>query len=335
MNRSPLAAVFIWGGSVYFTVRRVLVCVFALTMVGCLMSCGEGAGTGDVGVVPTLATHSLPMTTPSLPSPVPSPTPAVVVSSPAPAQDGVGGSSPMFLAHGEPPLINRGHNYVYGELRLLGDCLRVSYLDSSRLDQTRDGLLLVWPADFSVRVRGDVVEVVDAADVVVASVGQNLRISGRHVSETSSRVVEWDWVDDATAKCSGPYWMVGDEVTAVARGSSGVDSNSAIFFPRLPHQRGPILRPLEGMPGTLALRDGCLFLEVDWPPGKYFIVWPPGFNVDEVGDEIVVVNGGGNVMARVGDEIVLGGRSGPDGVSYSVECPGDYYNAYSVKLQSP
>ena len=82
------------------------------------------------------------------------------------------------------------------------------------------------------------------------------------------------------------------------------------------------------------LRGRCLLLEVPHPPGEYLVVWPPGFGVQEIGGDLFVLNGGGNVISRVGDEVTLGGNSGPDGATYSDECPGAHFNAYSVIMPS-
>ena len=64
------------------------------------------------------------------------------------------------------------------------------------------------------------------------------------------------------------------------------------------------------------------------------MVWPPGFGVQDIGDDLFVVNGGGNVIVRVGGEVTLGGNSGPAGATYSDECPGAYFKAYSVTMPS-
>jgi hypothetical protein len=85
------------------------------------------------------------------------------------------------------------------------------------------------------------------------------------------------------------------------------------------------------MKGRLTLRGRCLLLETAHSPGEYFVVWPPGFKVHRTGDDLLVLNGGGSVIAKVGDHVTLGGRSGKEGADYSDECPGAYFQAYSVQ----
>ena len=224
-------------------------------------------------------------------------------------------AQPVIPRHGGPVLVNHGNNYVYGDLSWSGDCLRISYSDHVDRYRTRDGLLLVWPAGFDVQLSGDVVEVVGADGSVVAAVGQTLRVSGKRVPDKSAAVDEWDWDGGDGRHCAGPYWLVGDEVTTILTRASGVASDDGIVFPRIGHQRGPIVSPLAGVPGRLMLHGRCLLLEVPWPPGEYLVVWPPGFRVQDIGDDLFVLNGGGNVIVRVGDEVTLGRNSGPDGAT--------------------
>ena len=75
--------------------------------------------------------------------------------------------------HHEPPVVNTGANYVYGELLQSGVCLRVAYVDQTFPERTPDGLLVIWPAGFDFRVSDDIVRVVDQDGHVVASTGSN------------------------------------------------------------------------------------------------------------------------------------------------------------------
>ena len=237
-----------------------------------------------------------------------------------------------FPRHDEAIPANRGDRYVYGELSVVGDCLRISYVDQVDREGTRHGLLVVWPAGFDFRTGGDdEVEVIGRDGIVTAAEGQTLRLSGRKVLRQAAAIDRWDWRGGDVGHCAGPFWLVGDEVTAMTSGTSGAKPADGIFFPRLNHQRGPIISPLAGMEGQLTLRGNCLRLETPYPPGAYLVVWPPGFSVDRARDDLVVMNGGGSAIAEVGDDIRLGGRSGKAGSDYSDECPGAYFLAYSVQ----
>ena len=231
-----------------------------------------------------------------------------------------------FPRHDEVLPANRGDNYVYGELSWTGDCLRVSYVDQVDPVATRDGLLLVWPNGFEARDHGQLVEVFDSDGDLVASEGQTLRISGRKAAVAG----QWDWVGSLD-RCPGPFWLVGDEVSPAKGNGLGVESYGGISFATLGEQRGPIVSPLAGLAGTLRLRGLCLVVEeVDSLEG-YLVVWPPGFRVEGSGEGLSVLNGGGYVIATVGDDIILGGRSSEAGSIYPGECDGAHFHAYSVR----
>ena len=237
----------------------------------------------------------------------------------------------VFPRHDEATPPNRGNQYVYGELSLSGNCLRISYFDQADPGGTRDGLLVVWPAGFDASNIGGVVEVTGVDGAGVAAVGQTLRLSGKKLSRQSAAGDRWSWYSEDVDRCGGPFWLVGDEVTAVGTGPTSTPVADDIVFPRLIHQRGPIVSPMAALEGRLTLRGRCLLLETAYSPGEYFVVWPPGFNVHRTGEDLFVLNGGGSVIAKVGDHVTLGGRSGKEGADYSDECPGAYFKAYSVQ----
>ena len=241
------------------------------------------------------------------------------------------GETLMFPRHDGAVPPNRGDQYVYGELSLSSNCLRISYADQVDHQATRDGLLVVWPAGFEARNIGGMMEVTEVDGAVVASVGQTLRLSGKKVSRQWAEVDGGSWYGEDAERCGGPFWLVGDEVTAVGEGATGTPVTDDIVFPRLIHQRGPIVSPLEGMEGQLTLRGRCLLLKREYSSQEYFVVWPPGFKVHRTGEDLFILNGGGSLIAKVGDHVTLGGRSSKEGSHYSDECPGAYFKAYSVK----
>ena len=49
-----------------------------------------------------------------------------------------------------------------------------------------------------------------------AKTGDTVRLSGRKVSEDSGQAPQLDWDGDPATDCPGPYWLVGDEVSASA-----------------------------------------------------------------------------------------------------------------------
>ena len=237
--------------------------------------------------------------------------------------------------HHEPPVINAGANYVFGELHLSGQCLRVTYYDQTSPELSRRGLLVVWPPGSDARINDDVVQVVGPDGHVQATAGDTIRLSGRKMSDDSGEPPEWDWAGEPATDCRDPYWLVGNEVSAGVSQYSSADPDAGIYFPTLGHQRGPIVSMAALLEGRLMLREGCLRVVTLWEPEGFVAVWPPGFGVQMQEGQVVVVNGGGSVIARVGDNVALGGGQPPSSVfPEGSRCPGEVWHAMTVRSTS-
>ena len=64
------------------------------------------------------------------------------------------------------------------------------------------------------------------------------------------------------------------------------------------------------MIGTLTLSGGCLRVESLFGDGSYLPVWPAEFDLKRDGNTIAVVDGAGEVVARTGEEVYMGGGEG-------------------------
>ena len=240
-------------------------------------------------------------------------------------------SEPVDLpSHGGPLRVNHGASYVYGGLFWSNGCVRIRYVDANNRDRITEGLLLIWPSGFGVVVNDGVTQVVDDQGAVVASAGEMARISGRFAWSEPDQGAGWEWDGELSELCAGPYWVVGDEVS-VGASLSGGESDSSIYFPRMVHQRGEVVMLQASLEGRLVLRDNCLrVVPPDWlGPEDYLIIWPPGFAVESDGEDVVVVNGGGNRMVLVGEPVRLGGGFSSSNRA-DATCPGEYFNAYTV-----
>lgn len=108
-------------------------------------------------------------------------------------------------------------------------------------------------------------------------------------------------------------------------------SAPGVFFPR---QKASVnTYYMATWRGELVLdREGCLRVRGD---GSVVPVWPPGFGVEALGDEVRVLNRRGKVVARVGDEVEIGGGGAPPAAvvdkrterELRERCPGDYWLA--------
>ena len=89
---------------------------------------------------------------------------------------------------------------LHGELVVVKGCLRVH-------DE-----LLIWPHDFRLSTEKDVVQILNGAGEVVASVGDHIYCGGGEVPAT--------WVSSCCEQplpdeCPGPYWIVGDVIRQI------------------------------------------------------------------------------------------------------------------------
>ncbi len=96
--------------------------------------------------------------------------------------------------------------------------------------------------------------------------------------------------------------------------------------------------------GTLMAQNGCLAVSNDDSP--VYVVWPDGYALEEEGDEAWLVDDSGNRIAKVGDQIQVGGGitnlahaepSVPDGIPRSCEVSGPdaYWFAGTPELIQP
>ena len=233
--------------------------------------------------------------------------------------------------HHYEPVVNAGFDYLYGELFEADGCLRISYLGPHAEDHIPAGIWLIWPPGFTARLVDDVIEVVSQDGLLVATVGEMVRISGEWGREIRDDPAYWDWSQNAVSDCAGFHWLVGDEVSVVTDEPRTILSDAGIVVPRVKHQEGAHSAPAALARARLVLRGRCLRLENTRGGTEYVVVWPPGFRVDVRGNRVVVTNGGGAVIVRVGDKFKSGGgvATVPD-FPDTQDCSGEGWWAYEV-----
>ena len=216
---------------------------------------------------------------------------------------------PIFPVHQEPLGTDLGFDYLAGELRAEDGCLklyRMGWDDPKRIvsEQLRDIWLPVWPSGFALRQDGDDTQVIDGDGVIVARAGDTVRFGGRSYWSDGNGQEELE--KTVPKACQGLYYLVGDEVSVVAPDEARVVRlpGSTLWFPRsrtsgnYPHPQWLAESP-RGRPLTL---DGdCLRVGKDGPA----VIWPTGFYPDMMNGRVVVRNGGGRVVAVVGQEMKL------------------------------
>lgn len=129
------------------------------------------------------------------------------------------------------------------------------------------------------------------------------------------------------------------ETTAVSESnatSASTPTDSGLFFPE--HEAGPA--PLSVGQGELMVdHAGCIRLDPGASGPADTVIWPPDYALETEDSEILILNGEGGVVARVGDQVEIGGG----GIGNSLEgvagidertkrelierCPGQYFYA--------
>ena len=247
-----------------------------------------------------------------------------------------------FPQYEGPLMLSEGSRF--GELIVVDGCLRVRrYPDpvdpNSYYQPSSTPLMLIWPANFTWSAKGNSIQIIDGAGLIAARVGDDVRFSGHGICSEgwcgTTDIGEIDLLQPLPESCSGPYWIVGEEVSAVGPEEPTVVSipGSTLFFPRQKSVKGPraVMAALNG--GELVLDGDCLRVGRMNDPT---IVWPAGFTPHIEDGVVQVRDGAGRTIARVGDEIYMGG--GEISAEFRgldpERCPGKYWIADSVRRPS-
>ena len=225
---------------------------------------------------------------------------------------------------------------LIGDLVLVDGCLRVNSIYGEV------SYLLIWPPEFTLRAEDDESQVLDGDGQVMARVGQEVYVGG---GEGSAASMPGCVREQLPAACTGPYWIVGDTVRPNLRHDSELFSldvisateRSLLFLGKTPvldewaEEDAPLI-------GKLVLYDDQRCPRVKDENGliDYLPIWPPDHRARVENGQVEIVNGSGQVVARVGEEVRLDGGRIPidwDSGKYRQllnELPGDCNGPYWV-----
>jgi hypothetical protein len=110
-----------------------------------------------------------------------------------------------------------------------------------------------------------------------------------------------------------------------------------VYFPKLRAQSSSYMAAL--MIGTLVEEDGCLRVNAQWGGEKPLIIWQTNYFLNDNNGTLEVLDSNGAVLARVGEEVSLGGGGVPGGPELDCQllepippqCQGSYFLMGSIE----
>jgi hypothetical protein len=144
------------------------------------------------------------------------------------------------------------------------------------------------------------------------SVNISLNVSGNRVEVTVS---DRKWFEDELRRVEAKL-PKGVELTVVEGGSTARDKE-LLLTPPVPDIAFPRQKPVEGysenmlakLLGVLQLDGGCLYVDPFGSESPMLIIWPPELSLQVDGDQVLVIDGKGQEVVRVGDEVDMSGGS--------------------------
>lgn len=201
---------------------------------------------------------------------------------------------------------------VYGTAEMIGQlvvenrCLRL--IDTF----SETSYLLIWQPEHSLHVEGEAIWVGNETTGMVVRVGEEVCVSGG-VKETATDLGQ-HLQQQLIPGCPGPYWIVGLEIRSNVPHRSDwvtVDLISTADHTFFLIRKRPVLDEWivgeMSLNGKLRLFNRCPQIVPDDDPVHYTPVWPPDYGMRVQGSDIEVVNGAGQGVVRVGEEVRLGG----------------------------
>jgi hypothetical protein len=175
--------------------------------------------------------------------------------------------------------------------------------------------------------------VIDGAGQVAARAGEEVYMAGGYVSVND----EWVLQQIPTA-CRGAYFVVGYEVRPNLRYDSELfdlevasTAGRTLLFMHYKPALDEQVTDAESIAGKLVAYDyhRCVHLQTEWGSGVASLLWPPDWSLQASEDTVAILDGKGQVVAQLGDDVLLRARSVPHSIDSPIyrqlidELPGD------------
>lgn len=166
--------------SLSVALSRLVGIAFVFTTIAC--------SNGSSNVTNPDATHTMP------PDSTPSHTPEAVRPVFFPQQAPILGERTVMAAE------------LFGKLMVIDNCLRVNRPEGNT------SYLVVWPADVTMHVANDMIQILNSSGQVVAQVGNDVYLDGGEISVLQATALSQQPDLPIDTMCSRPYWFVGNIV---------------------------------------------------------------------------------------------------------------------------
>jgi len=210
-------------------------------------------------------------------------------------------------------------------------CLRVTPLYRG------EDLLVIWKPEFTLREQEGQLEVLDADGQLAARVGEEVYLGGGYVS------VDDEWVlQQIPPACRGETFIAGYQARPNLRHDTELFDldklalpEHALFFLRYKPALDEQVTDETSLSGTLVAYEyrRCVHLQTAAGPGVANLIWPPDWSLQVEGETATVVDGAGQAVAQLGNEVRLRVRAVPHSADVPAyrqlieELPGDCIGA--------
>ena len=190
----------------------------------------------------------------------------------------------------------------------------------------------VWAPGFRAVVAEGVTSLAHPDGFVVAREDERVAVRGRFREGAASEGPQWDWSGGAGRNCMGNFLLVGEDVAVVAEGQAA--KGKSFFFPRVLEEAESNVSLVALLEGRLVARERCLLVVRESSGQGPVVVWPAEAGLRVNSGVVEVLDGEGEMLARVGEEVAIGGGV-PFGRQFdgASGCEGRGWHASSVVRQ--
>ena len=191
-----------------------------------------------------------------------------------------------------------------GILERDGGCLMMGDLTGEVADGV-GSVLPVWSDGYRVVVSDAGLGLAHPDGFVVARAGERVQVRGRLSAGAGVGDAGIMWSGGEVAECGGMFLLV-EEAVLLVPGDGGLGLGG-VLFPRSLDEVESNVSLTALLVGVLSVRDGCLRVMRGSSDEGPVVIWPADAQLAAVDGVLEVVGGDGRLLARVDDEVSVGG----------------------------